>query len=135
MSAPAPDFLGRGWSFPPRTDADGSVELVAAAQDIREAIRVILDTEPGERMMRPDFGCGLRGLLFEPISSGTLALIGHHVEQALTTWEARIDVESVTATAADREKGQVDVEIGYRVRSTNTFYNLVFPFYPLEGRG
>jgi phage baseplate assembly protein W len=134
MSAPAPDFLGRGWSFPPRADADGRVELVAAAQDIREAIRVILDTEPGERMMRPDFGCGLRGLLFEPIGSGTLALIEHHVEQALITWEPRIDLQSVTATAADRAQGRVDVEIGYRVRSTNTFYNLVFPFYLLEGR-
>ncbi len=134
MSSPAPEFLGRGWSFPPRADADGRVELVAAGDDVHEAIRLILETEPGERVMRPDFGCGLRGTLFEPISSGTLALIQHQVEQALVAWEPRIDVRSVRAGALDREQGRVDVEIGYSVRSTNTFYNLVFPFYLLEGR-
>ena len=134
MSSPAPEFLGRGWSFPPRADADGRVELVAAGDDVHEAIRLILETEPGERVMRPDFGGGLRGMLFEPISSGTLALIQHQVEQALVAWEPRIDVRSVRAGALDREQGRVDVEIGYSVRSTNTFYNLVFPFYLLEGR-
>jgi phage baseplate assembly protein W len=134
VSSPAPEFLGRGWSFPPRADADGRVELVAAGEDIHEAIRVILETEPGERVMRPDFGCGLRGMLFEPVSAGTLALIQHQVEQALVAWEPRIDVRSVRATAPDREHGRVDIEIGYSVRATNTFYNLVFPFYLLEGR-
>lgn len=134
MSAAVPEFLGRGWSFPPAADADGTVDLVAGADDVREAIRLILSTEPGERVMRPDFGCGLRHMLFEPISTSTLALIRHSVEQALTAWEPRIDVQSVDVTAADAAAGQVDVAIAYRVRATNTFYNLVFPFYLLEGR-
>jgi phage baseplate assembly protein W len=134
MTGPAPDFLGRGWAFPPAVDADGAVDLVAAEEDVREAIRLILATEPGERVMRPDFGCALRGMLFEPISTGTLALIRHRVEQALIAWEPRIDVESVSVSAPDPGGGRVDVAISYRVRATNTFYNLVFPFYLLEGR-
>jgi phage baseplate assembly protein W len=134
MSAPAPEFLGRGWSFPPRADDHGEVELVVGADDVREAIRLILATEPGERVMRPDFGCGLRHMLFEPISTTTLALVRHRVEQALIAWEPRIDVQSVDVTAADAVAGRVDVAIAYRIRATNTFYNLVFPFYLLERR-
>jgi phage baseplate assembly protein W len=108
--------------------------MVAAEEDIRQSIRLILETEPGERVMRPDFGCPLRHLLFEPINTNTMGLIKHLVEQALVEWEPRIDVRDVSV-APDPPLGRVDIEIGYLVRSTNTFYNLVYPFYLRESGG
>lgn len=128
------DFLGRGWAFPLQQALAGDVAMVAAGEDIRQSIRLILETEPGERVMRPDFGCPLRHLLFEPINTNTMGLIKHRVEQALVEWEPRIDVRDV-AVAPDPPLGRVDIKIGYLVRSTNTFYNLVYPFYLREGGG
>jgi phage baseplate assembly protein W len=126
------DFLGRGWAFPVATGREGDVALVADAEDVRQAVRLILETEPGERVMRPDFGSGLRGLVFEPITTTTLALVRHRVERGLTQWEPRIDVEAVRVSADDAAAGRLLVEIDYRVRATNTFYNLVYPFYLQE---
>jgi phage baseplate assembly protein W len=100
---------------------------------VREAVRLILETEPGERVMRPDFGSGLRGLVFEPIATSTLTLVRHRVEEGLTRWEPRIDVEEVRVVTDDAVSGKLLVELGYRVRATNTFYNLVYPFYLQEG--
>ena len=131
---PARAFLGRGFAFPPGVDRGGAVRLVEYEEDVRRAIRIILDTEPGERVMRPDFGAGLRALTFEPLNANTLALARHRVEQALVLWEPRIDQVTVAATA-DRTRGLLTLEIRYRVRTTNTFYNLVYPFYLQEGRG
>jgi phage baseplate assembly protein W len=128
-----PDFLGRGWAFPIAPDAGGETELVADAEDVRQAVLLILETEPGERVMRPDFGAGLRGLVFEPVNASTLALVRHRVEQALTTWEPRIAVDLVEVTAAGAAAGRLDVEIRYRIRASNTFDNLVYPFYLQEG--
>lgn len=126
-------FLGQGFAFPPALQADGTIALAAYEEDVRQAILVILDTEPGERVMRPDFGAGLRALTFEPISARTLALARHRVEQALVLWEPRIDDVAVSATS-ERAAGIVRLDIRYRVRRTNTFYNLVYPFYLQEGR-
>jgi phage baseplate assembly protein W len=114
------DFLGRGWAFPVEQDTEGAVALVAGEEDVRQAVRLILETEPGERVMRPDFGAGLRSLAFEPISRTTLALVRNRVEEALVEW--------------DPAQGTLLIEIEYRVRETNTFYNLVYPFYLAEGR-
>src|SRR5262249_47054640 len=97
------------------------------------AILLILQTEPGERAMRPDFGAGLGALAFEPLTTATMALARHRVETALITWEPRIDHIEVSATASP-EQGRLDLEIRYRVRSTNPFYSLVSPFYLQEGR-
>jgi phage baseplate assembly protein W len=83
--------------------------------------------------MRPEFGAGLAALAFEPLTTTTMALARHRVETALATWEPRIDHVQVTATASPRQ-GRMDLVIRYRVRSTNTFYNLVYPFYLQEGR-
>jgi len=126
-------FLGRGWAFPVAVDARGAIALAEYEEDIRQAIRIILDTDPGERVMRPDFGAGLRALLFEPINTGTLALAKHRVEEALILWEPRIDSIGVEVTA-DPPRGRLEIEVRYRVRRTNTFYNLVYPFYLQEGR-
>ena len=132
MTASGDDFLGRGWAFPVGSGPDGEAAMVADAEDIRQAIRLILETEPGERVMRPDFGAGLRGLVFEPINARLLALVRHRVEQALTTWEPRIDLIQVTVSTDGAASGRLDVEIRYSVRATNTFYNLVYPFYLQE---
>ena len=131
----APDakaFLGRGLAFPVALDpATGAIALAEYEEDIRQAIRIILDTEPGERVMRPDFGAGLRGLVFEPINTHTLALARYRVEQALTLWEPRIDSITVKVSAQPPQ-GLLQIEVRYRVRSTNTFYNLVYPFYLMQ---
>jgi phage baseplate assembly protein W len=132
----APDakaFLGRGLGFPVGLDANGGVVLVQYEDDIREAIRLILDTDPGERVMRPDFGAGLRALVFEPINTHTMALARHRVEEALVLWEPRIDSVTVKV-GAQPAQGRLSIEVRYRVRTTNTFYNLVYPFYLQEGR-
>ena len=127
-------FLGRGWSYPV-AGAPGAtdVPLVEYDEDIRQAVRIIIETGRGERVMRPDFGAGLDAFVFEPIQTATMALIRRRVEESLITWEPRIRVESVEVTAPAAALGRLDIAIAYRVRSTNTFYNLVYPFYMQEG--
>jgi uncharacterized protein len=126
-------FLGRGWSFPAGLNKTGDIALAADVEDIQQAITIILGTAQGERIMRPDFGAGLQALVFEPINTTTMALVRHRVEEALINWEPRIDRLSVQVTA-DPPQGRLMIEIGYRVRTTNTFYNLVYPFYLLEDK-
>jgi len=125
-------FLGRGWAFPFQADDSGDVAMASDEDDIRQAIKIILGTAQGERVMRPDFGAGLQTLVFEPINTTTKALLRHRVEEALITWEPRIDNISVEVTD-ERQHGRLMIEIHYRIRATNTFYNLVYPFYLLEG--
>ncbi len=127
-------FLGRGWAFPPRLDGTGDIALIEAEEDIRQAIRIILETTPGERPMRPDFGVGLRKMVFAPLSRGTLSVVQFRVEQALIKWEPRIDVQMVRVSVDLAEPGRLLIEINYRVRETNTFFNFVYPFYLTEGR-
>lgn len=126
------EFLGRGWAFPPRADASGKIALVEYEEDVRQAILIILETAPGERVMRMDFGVDLRGLVFAPLSSSTIGLTRLRVQQALVKWEPRIDVVDVTVTA-DPPLGRLMIDIRYSIRATNTFYNLVYPLYLLEG--
>jgi phage baseplate assembly protein W len=126
------DFLGTGWAFPVAITAAGDVALASDEEDIRQAIRLILGTTPGERVMRPDFGSGLHALVFEPINTTTKALAKHQVEQALIRWEPRIDSIEVSVTDEAR-LGRLMIDIRYRVRATNVFYNLVYPFYLMEG--
>ena len=125
-------FLGRGFAFPFDLFEEDDVALAAYEEDVRQAIRIILATEPGERVMRPTFGTGLRALVFEPINTTTMALARHRVEQALILWEPRIDNIEVSVTA-DPPQGRLEIVVNYRVRRTNTFYNLVYPFYVREG--
>lgn len=125
-------FLGRGWAFPIAPGEGRRIAQAAGEEDIRQAILLILGTARGERVMRPDFGAGLRELVFEPLTTTTLALVRHRVEEALITWEPRIDDIRVEVTA-EGPRGRLRIEVGYRVRATNTFYNLVYPFYLVEG--
>lgn len=126
-------FLGQGWAFPIALGEDGEIATASYEEDIKQAVRIILGTSPGERVMRPDFGAGLNALVFEPINTTTMALARHRVEQALITWEPRIDNISVKVSAAPLN-GLLNIDIRYQVRATNTFYNLVYPFYVQEGR-
>jgi Bacteriophage baseplate protein W len=127
-------FLGVGWSSPPAVDSGGNIALSAYEEDVRQAIFIILGTTKGERVMRPDFGSGLKALVFEPINTTTQELIRLRVQEALTAWEPRIDQVNVTVTSVASVSGQLQIRISYRIRSTNTFYNLVYPFYLDEGK-
>jgi phage baseplate assembly protein W len=127
-------FLGRGWAMPVALDErTGTISSVAYEEDIRQSITIILETSPGERVMRPNFGCGIYELVFEAIDSTALQRIRSTVEEALRRCEARIDVLSVTVDEAAVTEGTLLVEIEYRVRKTNQLGNLVFPFYFREG--
>ncbi len=126
-------FLGQGWSFPLAFTPDGEIQLAVHEEDIRQSIRIILSTSFGERVMRPDFGAGLHSVLFEPLSTTTMSLVQHNVERGLIEWEPRIDLLEVTVEADTGGVGRLLVNLQYRVRATNAFYNLVYPFYLLEG--
>jgi hypothetical protein len=111
-------------------------------EDIREAIRIIIGTNPGERVMRPDFGAGLNEFLFEPVNTTTIETLRRRVRESLIDWEPRIDVLNVTvtsqfpqdATGVDPNGGNVlFIQVAYRVRATNSNQNLVYPFYLGEG--
>ena len=129
---PAEAFLGVGWAFPVCIDA-GITATAAHEEDIRQAIRIILGTNPGERVMRPDFGAGLSEFVFEPINIATMEALKTRVQEALVDWEPRIDVEEVRVTADDTEANKLLADVKYRVRATNTHANLVYPFYLQEG--
>jgi hypothetical protein len=124
------DFIGSGWAFPAAISRTGSVRLVSGVEEVDAAIRMILSTVPGERVMRPDFGCAMWELLFAPLTAGTLGLVEQAVREALERWEPRIALQSVVATR-DQPTGTVTITIGYRVRATNDVRNLVFPFYTI----
>lgn len=127
------DFLGRGWAFPVDTDRDGRVSLAAGETDVRQAIRIVLGTAKGERVMRPDFGCGIHDYTFATVDTTTLTRIEATVVEALREWEPRIAVESVTASRDEATLGRLLVSVDYRVRRTGVSENLVYPFYLAEG--
>jgi len=121
-------FLGTGWRFPVLPDVDGAMEYASGPDKVAQSIRIILDTEPGERVMRPSFGCGLRRYLMKPNSAGTRALIKHDVERALATFEQRIDVKEIRVDPGD-DPALVLIRIAYVHVRDNRPGNLVFPFY------
>lgn len=128
------DFLGVGWSFPVATDpASGDVALSAYERDVKEAIRIILHTGRGERVMRPRFGCGIHGLVFEEISATTLFAVEAAVRDALVAYEPRIELLNIVVDPFEALNGMLLVTINYRVRRTNQTDNLVYPFYFKEG--
>lgn len=127
-------FLGTGWSFPVEADAfSGQVRMASEEEDIAQAIRIILMTRKGERVMRPDFGCRIFDFAFGTTDYTALSRMKHAVEEALDVWEPRIvDVEA-SVEVDDGMEGRLLISVQYRVRSTNNPYNLVFPFYLNEG--
>lgn len=126
-------FLGHGWTFPVAVGSDGEIAMVAYEERVRQSVLIILQTNHGERLMRPDFGANLKALVFAPLNTTTVVLARHQVEQALILWEPRIDQIKVDVRAVPAQ-GMLNIEIAYHIRRTNTFYNLVYPFYVREGR-
>ena len=129
----AKEFLGVGWKFPVKLDASGRFELSKYEEDIEESIRIILGTIPGERVMQPEFGCGIYEYVFSTINISNLALIEEEVKKALTLYELRIEIIKVKAYPDTNRDGVILIDIEYRVISTNTRQNLVYPFYLTEG--
>ena len=134
MSTPA-DFIGKGIMFPLRVDQSGSIAMTSGVDDLDSSIRMVLATAPGERLMRPRFGCRIWELLFEPINANTMGLMSVAVRDALGQWEPRIAVEDVVISPDEAAQGRVHIHITYTVRTTNDRRNLVYPFYviPIEG--
>lgn len=126
------DFRGTGWGFPVETDGEGRIETASGREDVEQAIRIILGTAKGERVMRPDFGCGIHEYTFAAIDTTTLRLIETSVRDALEEWERRIEVLEVATDTTNLKNGRIDIEIDYRLRQTNDEFNLVYPFY-VEG--
>ncbi|MGX7681845.1 GPW/gp25 family protein [Jatrophihabitans sp. DSM 45814] len=122
-------FVGRGFSWPMQVDHTGSIKLTSTAEDIDRSIQIVLLTAPGERLMRPQFGCRIWDLLFEPVTPNLLGLIAEAVRDALAQWEPRIEVDDVRPEADSDESALIRILISYRVRATNDRRNLVYPFY------
>lgn len=127
------DFLGTGWSSPVQTDDQGNVKMEAGPDNIESSVRTILSTAKGERVMRPEFGCEIHDQVFSSLSPSTLNRIEDSVRTALVQWEPRIDVDDVEATPDPSSPGKVLIEIEYWIESTNSGFNMVYPFYVQEG--
>ena len=123
------DIIGKGWQFPPQIGRHGGIGLVGGEAEIEQAILIILRTAPGQRVMRPEFGCELHDLVFMPNNNATASRIKRAVRQALGRWEPRIDVLSVNVNPDSEDPGRLLVEIHYRIKATHDRRSLVYPFY------
>lgn len=129
----AQEFLGVGWKFPVQLDEQHEIALSRYEEDVQEAIWIILSTAPGERLMRPDFGCGIHEFVFAPNNTRTAGLVRFHVEKALTRWEPRIELQEVQVQPHPGNPAVLLISIDYKVRATDSRYNLVYPFYLERG--
>jgi phage baseplate assembly protein W len=134
MMASARPFLGRGFAFPIRPNARGGLDWVEDAAAVERSIWIILTTARGEMQMQPRFGCGMHDLVFADNTPSSRAVVAQQVGEALTEWEARIDLLDIRVNEGDLPTAMV-IEIDYRLRSNNAVFNLVYPFYPTEGAG
>lgn len=129
------DIIGSGWTFPPGVDAQGGIALTNDRSEIDQAIMIILTTSPGQRVMRPTFGCRLQELVFMPNNSQTAAQARRLVEEALGMWEPRIRVVTVDVGPDPNEASRLLIEIQYEVKSTHDRRSLVYPFYLIPEEG
>jgi phage baseplate assembly protein W len=129
----AAEFAGVGWGFPVGVGQDGTIRRVADEEGIREAVWLILSTAKGERVMHPDFGCGIHDLIFGGTGATITGQIAAAVREALVLWEPRIQLEDVRVATDPATSALPLVRIQYRVRSTNNVFNLVYPFYLEKG--
>jgi hypothetical protein len=123
------DIIGKGWAFPPHLDHRGQIALVGDATEIEQAIRIILNTAPGQRVMRPEFGCRLHELVFAPSNGQTAGLAERYVRAALGRWEPRVQVESVRAGPDPDDTARLLIAVEYRIKATHSGRSLVYPFY------
>ena len=123
------DFIGKGWSYPLGVSATGGIALSGGDDEISESIRLILGTAPGERPMRPEFGCAIHDFVFAPADVATAGQIAYEVRIALERWEPRIVLEDVQVGFGLADQGTLLIDIRYALRGSNDPRNLVFPFY------
>lgn len=128
------DFLGQGWKFPLELDGANELEYSADEIKVQQSILIILGTARGERVMQPDFGSRLRELIFAPMNSATRSMAVRYVTDALVKWEPRAEILGVEVSFEEAQQGKLLINIDYRVRATNSRFNLVYPFYLQEGR-
>jgi Bacteriophage baseplate protein W len=129
------EFIGSGWAFPLRTDPSGRIALVSDQEELEGAIRLILATAPGERPMRPEFGCGVHDFVFASADMETAGRVAHEVRVALQRWEPRIDLLGVDVAFDEVDRGVLYIDIRYSPSATNDPRNLVFPFYLIPEEG
>jgi phage baseplate assembly protein W len=123
------EFIGQGWAFPLQVNPRGELALVTGSTDIEQAIGIILGTIPGERVMRPNFGCRAWELIFAPNNAATRSLLVAYVRQALEFWEPRIELMNVSVDIDPNEDSALLVEIEYRTKTTHDQRSIVYPFY------
>ena len=123
------EIIGSGLAFPLQVDRRGGIALARDETDIEQAIELILATAPGERPMRPEFGCGVHDFVFDSIDATAVGRMELAIRDALDRWEPRVFVETVEFNLDEVADGRLIIDIGYRVRVTNTMRNLVYPFY------
>jgi phage baseplate assembly protein W len=133
-------FLGSGWAFPPTfskqplaVGGGGKVAMSSAEEDIRESLTILLSTTPGERIMQPAYGCGIKSHVFDTLSTSVITEIRNLVERAVLFFEPRITLNNVVIRDDDAINGRLDILLDYTIRTTNTRSNMVYPFYLLEG--
>ena len=126
-------FLGKGWPFPLKLPAEGRLTFISGEVKIQQSIWIILSTAPGERHMRPEFGCGIYDLVFEPNTAALRGQVQQRVQEALVRWEPRIDVVEVRVETPANARNHLLIRIDYRIRGNNALFNLVYPFFINEG--
>ena len=129
------DIIGQGWKFPIRVNPQGGIDWSNGPSRIQQSIWIIVSTSLGERVMRPKFGAGAADFVFEPNSPSKRAALAGKIQNALTAWEPRITVDSVTVSDSPDERGLALASISYRIRTTNELFNMVYPLYLQEGVG
>ncbi|WP_341487017.1 GPW/gp25 family protein [Pararhizobium sp. A13] len=128
------DFLGRGWSFPPDfTRVAAGVAMLEEDADVASSLEILLSTTPGERVLQPLYGCNLSELLFETLDARMKTLMADKVESAILYYESRVKLERVQLDDSLELEGVVRIELVYRIKSTNSRFNFVYPFYKNEG--
>ena len=123
------DFLGVGWASPVALKENGQIKVARYEDSVRQSIWMILGTAKGERVMRPDFGCGIHEKVFSPNNLGTVGQIVSDVRDALIEWEPRIDVLEVDTIPDRAQPNVILIQVNYQIRTTNNIFNLVYPFY------
>lgn len=126
-------FLGTGWSFPPSfDDVTGKLAMTSEVEDIDRSLKILLDTRRGERVMLPDYGCNLDVLLFEPITITLISYITDMIKTAIIYYEPRIKLDKLTVSPDEAIEGKILISLDYTVKSTNSRFNYVYPFYKNE---
>jgi len=127
-------FLGTGWAFPPQFDRQAAlVSMISDEEDIRSSLEILLSTRPGERVMQPRYGCNLDELLFEPLTTTFKTYMKDLIATAILYFEPRIEVNKIDMDETNELDGKVIISIEYTIRSTNSRFNFVFPYYKTEG--